>query len=198
MHDFFMESLSNPDNPVPGGGAAAAYTGSVGLALFEKIVRLEMRRSPKVSDSWIWKDLLNQVSALSRSLYRLRDEDGKSYLFLAEAKALGKTGEEVQAALGQAIECPIKILEQTHKGISCIFVAAKQCKKHLLPDLQVVCELLGAAGQGAYHIALANLRPLTDPVSKARYHSRLAKLYARSRRLIKRIQALILETGGTL
>ena len=46
MHDSFIAALSNPNQPVPGGGAAAAYAGSVGLALLEKIVRLEMRRYP--------------------------------------------------------------------------------------------------------------------------------------------------------
>jgi formiminotetrahydrofolate cyclodeaminase len=109
MNDSFISALSNPNQPVPGGGAAAAYAGSVGLALLEKIIRLEMRRHPDGSEPWLWKDLLNQVSALSENLYRLRDEDGKSYLFLAETKASGKTEEEIAAALKQAIECPMKI-----------------------------------------------------------------------------------------
>jgi formiminotetrahydrofolate cyclodeaminase len=195
MHDSFIAALSNPNQPVPGGGSAAAYAGSVGLALLEKIVRLEMRRYPDGSEPWLWKDLLNQVSALSESLYRLCDEDGKSYLFLAETKALGKTEKEIAAALKQAIECPMNILEQTHKALRCVSVAAEQCKRHLLSDLQVVCELLGAAGRGAYYISMANLRSITDPVSKADYQGRLTNLHARSRELIKRAEASILESG---
>ena len=198
MHDSFIEALSNPNQPVPGGGAAAAYAGSVGLALLEKIIRLEMRRNQAVSEPWLWKDLLSQVSALSQSLYRLRDEDGKSYLFLAETKASGKTEEEIGAALKLAIECPMKILEQIHKALHCVSVAAEQCKRHLLSDLQVVCELLGAAGRGAYHISMANLRPMTDPVTKADYQSRLTKLHARSCELIKRAEASILGSGRKL
>ena len=195
MHDSFIAALSNPNQPVPGGGAAAAYAGSVGLALLEKIVRLEMRRYPDGSEPWLWGDLLNQVSALSENLHRLRDEDGKSYLFFAETKASGKTEEEIAAALKQAIECPMKILEQVNKALSCVSVAAEQCKNHLLSDLQVVCELLGAAGRGAYHISMANLRPMTDPVSKADYQSRLNKLHARSCELIKRAEASIPGRG---
>jgi formiminotetrahydrofolate cyclodeaminase len=198
MHDSFIAALSNPNQPVPGGGAAAAYAGSVGLALLEKIIRLEMRRHQAVSESLLWKDLLSQVSALSESLHRLRDEDGESYLFLAETKASGKTEEEIGAALKQAIECPMKILEQTHKALRCVCVAAEQCKRHLLSDLQVVCELLGAAGRGAYHISMANLRPMTDPVSKADYQSRLTNLHARSCELIKRAEASILGSGRKL
>jgi formiminotetrahydrofolate cyclodeaminase len=190
MHDSFIAALSNPNQPIPGGGAAAAYAGSVGLALLEKIIRLEMRRHPGGSEPSFWGDLLSQVSALSESLHRLRDEDGKSYLFLAETRASGKTEKEIAAALKQAIECPIKILEQTHKGLSCISVVAEQCKRHLLSDLQVVCELLGAAGRGAYHISMANLRLMTDPVSKADYQIRLAKLHDRTCELIKEAEPL--------
>ena len=190
MHDFFIAALSNPNQPVPGGGSAAAYAGSVGLALLEKIVRLEMRRYPDASEPSLWKDLLKQVSALSESLYRLRDEDGKSYLFLAETKALGKTEKEIAAALKQAIECPIKILEQVHKALRCVSVAAEQCKRHLLSDLQVICELLGAAGRGAYYISIANLRSITDPVSKADYQIKLTKLHDRTCELIEEAESI--------
>jgi formiminotetrahydrofolate cyclodeaminase len=190
IHDYFIAALSNPNQPVPGGGSAAAYAGSVGLALLEKIVRLEMRRYPDASEPSLWKDLLKQVSALSESLYRLRDEDGKSYLFLAETKALGKTEKEIGAALKQAIECPIKILEQVHKALRCVSVAAEQCKRHLLSDLQVVCELLGAAGRGAYYISMANLRSITDPVSKADYQIKLTKLHDRTCELIEEAESI--------
>jgi formiminotetrahydrofolate cyclodeaminase len=193
MHHSFITALSNPNQPVPGGGAAAAYAGSVGLALLEKIVRLEMRRYPDSSEPRFWEDVLNQVSALSESLDRLRDEDGNSYLFLAQTKATGKTEKEIAAALKQAIECPIKILEQAHKGLSCVSVVAEHCKRHLFSDLQVVCELLGAAGRGAYHISMANLRSITDPVSKADYQSRLTQLRDQTFKLIKRLEASILE-----
>lgn len=193
MHDSFISALSNPNQPVPGGGAAAAYAGSVGLALLEKIVRLEMQRYPGGSEAWLWEDLLNQVSALSESLERLRDEDGNSYLFLAKTKASGKSEKEIVAALKQAIECPIKILKQAHKGLSCVSVVAERCKRHLFSDLQVVCELLGAAGRGAYHISMANLRSITDPVSKANYQGRLTQLHSRTFKLIKRVEASILE-----
>ncbi len=192
MHDSFIAALSNPNQPVPGGGSAAAYAGSIGLALLEKIVRLEMRRYPGGSESLFWENLLKQVSSVSERLYQLRDEDGKSYLFLAETKALGKTEKEIAAALKQAIECPIKILEQAHKGLSSVSVVAEQCKRHLFSDLQVVCELLGAAGRGAYYISMANLRSITDPVSKADYQSRLIQLHDRTFKLIERMEASIL------
>lgn len=198
IHDSFIKALSNPNHPVPGGGAASAYAGSVGLALLEKIIRLEMRRHLDSSKSLFWKDLLRQVSALSKSLHRLRDEDGKRYVFFSETKASDKTEKEITVALQQAIECPMEILAQTHNALHCVSVAAERCKRHLLSDLQVVCELLGAAGQGAYHICIANLRLMADPVFKADYQHRLTKLHARSCELIHQAKASILGSAHNL
>jgi formiminotetrahydrofolate cyclodeaminase len=198
MNDSFIAALSSPDQPIPGGGAAAAYAGSIGLALLEKIVRLEMRRGPMISESSFWKDLLEQVSSLSKIFFRLCDEDGKSYMLLAETKASRKKESEVAAALVQTIECPMKILEQTHTALSHVSLVAEHCKRHLLSDLQVVCELLGAAGHGAYHICIANLRLMTDPISKADYQSRIARLHDRSRELINLAKASILRSDHKL
>ncbi|MGD2029521.1 MAG: cyclodeaminase/cyclohydrolase family protein [Desulfobacterales bacterium] len=198
MNDSFIEALSSPDQPIPGGGAAAAYAGSIGLALLEKIVRLEMRRDPMTSESSFWKDLLEQVCSLSNIFFRLCDEDGKSYMLLAETKASRKKEAEVAAALVQTIECPMKILEQTHTALSYVSMVAEHCKRHLLSDLQVVCELLGAAGHGAYHICIANLRLMTDPISKADYQSRITRLHDRSRELINLAKASILRSDHKL
>ncbi len=191
MHNSFLSDLSNPAQPIPGGGAVAAYTGAVGLALLEKIVRIEMRRHQSVSEDHSWEELLAQISALSKNLYRLRDEDGKSYMRLAEAKASGRGEVEVSDALQQAMACPMKIMEQAHNALSCVLQASEHCKKHLLSDLQVVSELFGAAGRGAYHIAQANLPLMTDPTLKADYQSRLSGLNDRCCEALKLLETLI-------
>ena len=151
-----------------------------------------------ISESSFWKDLLEQVSSLSKIFFRLCDEDGKSYMLLAETKASRKKESEVAAALVQTIECPMKILEQTHTALSHVSLVAEHCKRHLLSDLQVVCELLGAAGHGAYHICIANLRLMTDPISKADYQSRITRLHDRSRELINLAKASILRSDHKL
>ncbi len=176
MHNSFLSHLSSPEQPIPGGGAVAAYTAAVGLALLEKIVRIEMRRHQDVPKDHSWEGLLDQISVLSKNLYRLRDEDGKIYMRLAEVKAPGRGEAEVSAALQQAIDCPMKIMEQAYNALSCVVQAAKHCKKHLLSDLQVVSEILAAAGRGAHHIAQANLLLMTDPILKADYQNKLAGL----------------------
>ena len=193
MHNSFLSDLSNPEQPIPGGGAVAAYTGVVGLALLEKIVRIEMRRDPSASEDHSWEELLAQIAVLSKNLYRLRDEDGKSYMRLAKAKASGRGEVEVSAALQQATDCPMKIMKQVDNALSCVSQASEHCKKHLLSDLQVVSELLGAAGRGAFHIAQANLPLMTDPILKADYQDRLAGLNDSCCEALKLLETLILK-----
>lgn len=191
MQDSFIKALADPSRPIPGGGAAAAYAGAVALALFEKIIRVEMRRHRDVAANEHWQDLLDQVSTLAKSFQRLRDRDGESYLNLAQAKRSGKSPAEVEAALKQATDCPIRIMEQACQALDCVLRAAEQVKTHLHSDLQVVCELLGGAGRGAQHIAQANLALMTDPDVRAGYQRRLNRLNDLSGETLKLAKASI-------
>lgn len=196
MHNSFMAGLSSSDQPIPGGGAAAAYAGSVGLALLKKIIRLEMGRHHAAFEHFPWQELLDQVSVLDKSLYRLRDEDGRSYMHLAEVKGSGKSEAEIASALKEAIDCPMKIMEQAHEALGYVSQAAERCKKHLLPDLSVVCELLGATIRGADHIIQANLHHMADPILKADYQNRRNRRYALGCEALKLAEASILKSSG--
>jgi formiminotetrahydrofolate cyclodeaminase len=100
MSDSFLEALARPE-PVPGGGAAAAHGACVGLALLEKIVLVELRRSDIPSESR-WQNLLEEVRRSSTTLLRLRDEDGEAYVRFAQARMFGKGAEEILDLLKQA------------------------------------------------------------------------------------------------
>ena len=191
MHDSFLEALARPE-PVPGGGAAAAHGACVGLALLEKIVLVELQRSDISSESR-WQNLLVDVRRASSSLLQLRDEDGEAYVRFAQAKTFGKSADEILEALKQAIECPIKIMEETHKGLHLVARAAKRCKAHLLADLLVVCALLRAARQGTYGIAQANLGGMGDPPLHNHYQNKLKQVQAQSRELFRSVEGDILE-----
>ncbi len=194
MHDSFLEALARPE-PVPGGGAAAAHGACVGLALLEKIVLVELRRSDIPSETR-WQNLLEEVRRSSSTLLQLRDEDGEAYVRFAQARTFGKSAEEILEPLKQAIECPIKIMEEAHKGLSLAARAGNHCKGHLLSDLLVVCELLRAAIQGTYRIAQANLRVMdTSPLRDA-YQTRLNQVHSGSRGVCGSVESEIVERAG--
>ncbi len=179
--------------PVPGGGAAAAYAGVVGLALLEKIVRVELQR--QLTDSELqsfWDELLRQVSSLAETLIQLRDEDGKVYMRFAAAKTSGSSEKDIVAALEQAIESPMKIMETGHECLDRVSRVGKRCNKHLLADLLVVCELLRAAFHGAYRIAQANLVVMPDSSRRGDYQGMLSRLRDRCREAFQQVERSLL------
>ncbi|MEE9120559.1 MAG: cyclodeaminase/cyclohydrolase family protein [Syntrophobacteria bacterium] len=190
MSDSFLEALARPE-PVPGGGAAAAHGACVGLALLEKIVLIELGRSDIPSETR-WQNLLEEVRRSSSTLLQLRDEDGEAYVRFAQARTFGKSAEEILEPLKQAIECPIKIMEEAHKGLSLVARAGKGCKGHLLSDLLVVCELFRAAIQGTYRIAQANLGVMGPPLH-SHYQNKLNQVQVESRELFRSVEGDILE-----
>ena len=191
MHDSFLEALARPE-PVPGGGAAAAHGACVGLALLEKIVLVELRRSDIPSESR-WQNLLEEVRRSSSTLLQLRDEDGEAYVRFAQAKTFGKSAEEILDLLKQAIESPIAIMKEAKRSLDLVARAGNHCKGHLLSDLLVVCELLRAAIDGTHRIAQANLGVMGDPSLRSHYHNKLNQVQVESRELFRSVEGDILE-----
>jgi formiminotetrahydrofolate cyclodeaminase len=156
MDSAFLKTLALA-RPDPGGGAAAAHSAALGLALIEKVVRLEhQRQGPAKNPGFPWDDLLARVSLVSAALLRLQAEDVQAYFSLAKALA-AEDPEALAPALEEAVACPLRIMQQAQEGLALICQSGGGCKLHLVADLLVACELLGAAFRGAHHIARANL-----------------------------------------
>jgi len=75
MESSFLEALAK-GRPDPGGGAAAAHSAALGLALLSKVVQLEHRRqTPEGEPGFPWGDLLARVRVVAAALLRLQAED---------------------------------------------------------------------------------------------------------------------------
>ena len=152
----FLLALAR-STPVPGGGSAAAHTALVGLALLEKIVRLESERPrPAPEERPLWEALLGRVRRSAEIFRRLRTVDSEAYVRLAEARR-SKDKRAIHQAWEQAIACPVGIMEEAREALLLAREAGERCKGHLVADVLVVLQLLRAGVRGAYHIASANL-----------------------------------------
>lgn len=156
MNKSFLERLAEPQ-PDPGGGAAAAYGGSLGLALLEKIVRLEHARNRGAGESVNhWRQMLQEIPELSGDFSRLMESDVVAYKALVEARCSGDAN-QLREAVENAIHCPEKIMLTARRALQLACKVAESCKHHLVADLLVAVGFLGAALRGGHHIALANL-----------------------------------------
>jgi formiminotetrahydrofolate cyclodeaminase len=156
MDSAFLQALAQA-RPDPGGGAAAAHSAALGLALLAKVVQLEHRRQgPDKNPGLPWHDLLARVRQVAAALLRLQAEDVEAYFKLTQARTSGDPV-EMAAALDEAVACPLRIMQQAQEALALMAQAGASCALHLVSDLLVACELLCAAWRGAHHIARANL-----------------------------------------
>ena len=156
MDSPFLHALAQA-RPDPGGGAAAAHGAALGIALLKKVARLEQQRQElEGKANFPWDDLLRRAGQVAGALTRLQKEDVETYFCLTQARGSGDP-KKLGAALEEAIGCPLRIMQQAQEGLALVSQSGARCKKHLISDLLVASELLGAALRGAHHIARANL-----------------------------------------
>jgi len=175
MSSSFINKLAQA-RPDPGGGAAAAYSAGVGLALLIKVIRLEKARPyndelpPK-----FWSDILAEARRLDRTLTQLRQADVEAYLAMAQALAIPLRGLRLKRAVEEALRCPWQIMGEILSALNQVATVGEHCQRHLLSDLLVATELLGGALQGAHHIALANLPLIDSPSRREDWAARLSQ-----------------------
>jgi methenyltetrahydrofolate cyclohydrolase len=172
MGNDFLSELAQA-RPDPGGGAAAAYGARVALALLLKVVRLELARG-REAESCNWGELLAQAQEADAALVRLQHEDVRAYFGLTQARAAGNP-HGLAAAVGRAVEVPRSIMAQAGAALTILAAVGGGCKKHLVSDLLVACELLGGAFRGADHIAGANLPLIADVSGREALSAELAR-----------------------
>jgi len=188
MSEHFVKALAAP-RPVPGGGAASAHGARVGVALLEKIILLELDRHGIDSTPHdFWSGLLESVTDCTEALIHLRDTDGAAYLAWAEARRSGVPADQQAALLQDAVECPLRIMEEGNSALNLVRQAALHCRKHLLSDLMVVSELVQAGIRGASHIARANLVSTEQYAEKEQLSGRLLELNDQCRQTCQEIE----------
>jgi formiminotetrahydrofolate cyclodeaminase len=184
----FLHALAQA-RPDPGGGAAAAHGAALALALLEKVVRLEQER---LNPHFPWDGLLRRVRQVAAAQLRLQKEDIQAYSNLTQARASGDP-EKLAAALEEAMGCPLRIMQQAQEGLALISQGGARCKKHLLSDLLVACELLGAAFRGAHHIARANLLLMCQISRRAVWAEDLALTLRAAEAMLQQVSADLVE-----
>jgi len=191
MESSFLEALAQA-RPDPGGGAAAAHSAALGLALLSKVAQLEhQRQGPPGEPGFPWGDLLARVRVVAAALLRLQAEDVKAYVQLTQARTK-RDPIEMAAALEEALACPLRIMQQAQEGLCLICQGGARCKPHLLADLLVACELLGAAFRGAHHIARANLPLMRQESRRAVWAADLTHTFSAVEAEFQQVQAGLL------
>lgn len=167
----FLQSMAS-GQPLPAGGAAAAHTASLGIALLRKALLLKARREESLELSKNLRVVEKELDRLGKDLERLVAKDPELYrnyvVALRQADAQRK-----KEALLQVLESSLLVMEKAWSGIRW---AARL--KPLIPEparthLRVSAELFRASAEASAHVARSNLSLIRHPEKRRNYLARL-------------------------
>ncbi|MHC1744721.1 MAG: cyclodeaminase/cyclohydrolase family protein [Syntrophobacteraceae bacterium] len=189
QEDTFLEALRRPQ-PDPGGGSAAAHGALLGLAILEKILYLERgRHASDLEAHRSWNAALLQLETLNGIFLELRERDVRAYHGLAgEIAKRERDLQSLAAALDEAIACPFEIMRRALAALDLANQAGTGCRRHLVADVQVACELIGAALFGALHIASANVPLIGDETHRNGWIESLSQWKARGEQRLSEVK----------
>jgi formiminotetrahydrofolate cyclodeaminase len=170
------------------------------MALLEKIVLVEQRRASRKNgedhSDHTWEASLRQTLRLQAVFGRLREEDVRAYHALAEVLKAGEAPDRLQDALDTAVRCPLKIMECSREALTLADNAGKRCRQYLVADVLVACEFLGAAFEGAHHIALANIPLMESSSVRERWLLGLSQELVKGRERLAGVRAILEERNA--
>lgn len=132
VEDRFLKALASAD-PTPGGGGGAAYAGALASALASMVANLTSGKPAYAEVEGQVRAVLGQLDASRERLLALVDEDAAAFQPIADAYRMpaGTDGQArakhhaIQAALPQACEVPLAIMEECLEVMgACTFLAA--------------------------------------------------------------------------
>lgn len=161
----FSHKLSSKD-AVPGGGGAAALTGSLGCDLAGMVGNLTVGKKKYADVEDEAAALVAEAAELSTALLTAIDDDAEAFTPLAQAYGIAKDDPRrehvMEAALKTACAPPLDIMRLAARGIAVHARMAQIGSKLALSDVGAGAALCKAALQSASLSVFINTASMTD------------------------------------
>lgn len=196
----FIDELSSKA-PVPGGGGAAAFVGSIGVALGSMVGNLTIGKE-KYED--VEKDieiLLKKSEALIMRLNQLVQKDAAVFEPLARAYRMPTiTAQEraekdkvMQESLIQATKVPLAVAECSLEGIRLLDQYARKGSRLAVSDAGVGVILCKSAIQGSKLNVLTNLKLMKDETLKTEMLGKMTAIETEGLKLADQVYRYVEE-----
>jgi formiminotetrahydrofolate cyclodeaminase len=201
----FVTALSSKE-PIPGGGGASAYVGSIGMALGVMVGSLTVGKKKYADVEADVLMLMEKGQKIIEKLQALVKEDADAFYPLSQAYGLPKNTEEeirikeetLQTALVKATLVPLDIARCCADGINLQEEFAQKGTRIAISDVGVGVTFLKAALEGAKLNVLINTQIMKNQDLKQKIETELNELIttytAKADRIFAEVQNAI--TGG--
>ena len=165
----FVDVLASK-SAVPGGGGAAALTGSIGIALGSMVCNLTIGKKKYAEYEESVKCILEKARTLEKELRDMIDEDAECFLPLSKAYGLPSSTEEekkvrndtMESALKTACEVPIEIVKVCYEAIKLHEDLVDKGSRLAISDVGVGVQCLRAAILSGQLNVFININSIKD------------------------------------
>ncbi|MCT4544356.1 MAG: cyclodeaminase/cyclohydrolase family protein [Vallitalea sp.] len=165
----FLESVSSKD-PVPGGGAVAAYTGAMSAALVEMVSNLTVGKDKykEVNDEMI--EILKVSNILRSQLLKYVDTDSQAFTKVMDAYKLPKNTEKekiirkktIENTTKYATEIPLEVARKSYEIMKLSKKVIKSGNKNAITDGAVSAMMARTSVLSALYNVKINLSSIKD------------------------------------
>ena len=178
------------NEPVPGGGSAAALAGALGVSLLVMAASLSKSRTGAPEEATDLAEAAARLRPLRDRLVELIDADSSAYRSVMAALKLPKASEQeqtrrnetLQSALREATDAPLDVMRIAQQALTGAVIVARNAYRVAASDVAMAIELLAAAARGAAQSIDGNLRTITDTAYTARVKAEREQLAADAER----------------
>lgn len=165
----FTYELSSK-KPVPGGGGAAALTGSLGVALNMMVANFSKGKKKFIQYESQHENILKRGEELRIEFLNLVEKDAINFEPLSKAYSMPSTSDEekkvkekeMQKCLKIACKAPLETMELIFEGIKLHEELTEIASLNIISDIGVGVQLLKAGLNSAYLNVLINIKSITD------------------------------------
>jgi formiminotetrahydrofolate cyclodeaminase len=176
------------NTPVPGGGAAAALAGALGVSLLVMAASLSKSRTGAPEEAADLAEAAARLRPLRDSMVQLIDADTDAYRAVMQAMKLPNAANEekaartaaLQSALKGATDVPLDVMRAGQQALAGAVVVARNGYRAAASDVATGVELLGSSVRSAALSIDGNLAAIKDASYVARVSAEREQLAADS------------------
>jgi glutamate formiminotransferase/formiminotetrahydrofolate cyclodeaminase len=196
----FADQLASGE-PTPGGGAAAAYAGTLAASLGQMIARLTVGREKYADVEGQIQEAVAELEPLRERLQRAVIDDAGSFDRVLDARRMSKSTEQARAerqnrieeALKNAATVPLEVAGAAVQVLEILETLGEIGNPNALSDAATGAQLALAAVVSARYNVLVNTVEIQDEEFRIEHRSRVDDLLERAKEIAARVEGLFLE-----
>jgi len=183
----FIDLLGS-EAPAPGGGASAALTGALGIALTSMVANLTTGREKFKEHEELVRSIIEESSELQNCFIQAIDKDVKAYEDVMNAYKLPKNTEDEKKVRAETLEislksatiAPFEVMHFSFVALRLIEKALGKTNPNVATDLGAGAINLKSAMQASWLNVLVNVKYIKDKDFADEYKSKGEKILGES------------------